>query len=112
MNQPSPGADRVMTGACPSRSKPARPGQSPVLVAVATVAGDGGCGSRPQGAASTIAMLRRVTTWDEWEAGRAARRALAIQITGGNILRRISGNPRKDAMLRRLNRGERGLPFL
>jgi hypothetical protein len=56
-------------------------------------------------------MLRRVTTWDEWEAGRAARRALAMQITGGNMLRRISGDPRKDALRRRLNRGDRGLPF-
>jgi hypothetical protein len=74
----------------------------------ATVAG-GDRGGLPS---SRIATLRRVTTWDEWEAGRAARRALAMQITGGNILRRSSGNPRKDALLRRLNRGDRGLPFL
>jgi hypothetical protein len=34
-----------------------------------------------------------------------------MKISGGKILRRASGNPRKDALLRDLNRGERGLPF-
>jgi hypothetical protein len=56
-------------------------------------------------------MLPRVATWDEWEAGRSARRALIRRFTGGKILRRAAGNPRKDALLRRLNQGERGLPF-
>lgn len=82
MNQPLPPADGVATGACP-----------------------------PRRVSSGSPMLRRVTTWDEWEAGRAARRALAMQITVGRILRRVSGNLRKDALLRRLNCGERGLPF-
>jgi len=40
-----------------------------------------------------------------------ARRALAMQITGGKILRRARGKPRKDILLGALNRGERGLPF-
>ncbi len=55
--------------------------------------------------------LPRSCTWEEWEAGRPARRALAQKITGGKILRRAAGNPRKDALLRKLNNGERGLPF-
>ena len=48
---------------------------------------------------------------EQWEAGRAARRALAMQITGGQPLRRKAGDPRKDALLRQLCAGERGLPF-
>ena len=60
---------------------------------------------------SRIPTLPRVCTWEQWEAGRAARRKLAMQITGGKILRRRAGNPRKDLLLRRLNNGERGLPF-
>lgn len=55
--------------------------------------------------------LPRAATWAQWEAGRASRRALSMQITGGKILRRAAGTPRKDAMLRALNNGERGLPF-
>ncbi len=38
-------------------------------------------------------LLRRNAIWEEWEAGRAR------------------GKPRKDILLRGLNRGERGLPF-
>lgn len=57
------------------------------------------------------ATLKRSVTWEEWEAGRAARRAFAKQITEGKPLRRVAGNPRKDVLLRRFNRGERGLPF-
>lgn len=60
---------------------------------------------------SAPSVLPRIATWEEWEAGRARRRALAMKISGGKILRRASGNPRKDALLRDLNRGERGLPF-
>ena len=56
--------------------------------------------------------LGRVATWEEWEQGRAARRALSRKITGGKPLRRAAGNPRKDRMLRALNNGERGMPFL
>jgi len=55
--------------------------------------------------------LERVTTWEEWERGRAARRALCDRITGGRELRRLSGDPRKDELLRRLYAGARGLPF-
>ena len=58
-------------------------------------------------------QLPRVATWEEWERGRAARRALSLRVTGGKILRRASsGDPRKDALLRELNHGERGMPFL
>jgi hypothetical protein len=60
---------------------------------------------------SGIPTLPRVCTWEEWEASRAARRKLVMQITGGKILRRRAGKPRKDILLRRLNNGERGLPF-
>jgi hypothetical protein len=60
----------------------------------------------------SILPLPRKTTWQEWERGRAARRALAMRITGGKILRRASGHPRKDRLLRQLYDGERGLPFL
>jgi len=58
-----------------------------------------------------VPRLPRVVSWEEWEAGRAARRAAAMRITGGKILRRVAGNPRKDRLLRRLYQGERGLPF-
>ncbi len=67
--------------------------------------------SSADGGTSGSVMLPRAATWEEWEAGRAARRALARQITGGKILRRACGNPRQDALLRELNHGERGLPF-
>ena len=67
---------------------------------------------RPEFAADLQSKpLPRVATWEEWESGRAARRALSRQISGGKLLRRPSGDPRKDACLRRLNNGERGLPF-
>ena len=55
--------------------------------------------------------LPRVTTWEEWERGRPARRALSRRLSGGKILRRERGNPRKDRLLRALNNGERGQPF-
>jgi hypothetical protein len=62
-------------------------------------------------ASSSVPILRRVCTWEEWEAGREARRKLARQISGGKVLRRRSGKPAKDELLRRLNNGQRGLPF-
>lgn len=61
--------------------------------------------------AGPIAPLPRVATWEEWECGRAARRALSRRISGGKTLRRKEGNPRQDRLLRKLNSGERGLPF-
>ena len=63
------------------------------------------------GFAKPVLPLTRAATWEEWESGRAVRRALARKITGGKILRRAQANPRKDRLLRALNRGERGLPF-
>ncbi len=57
------------------------------------------------------AFLPRIATWEEWEAGRAARRALAMRITSGKILRRPDGHPRKDRLLRAIYDGERGPPF-
>lgn len=67
---------------------------------------------RPESAADLPSKpLPRIATWEEWESGRAARRRLSRQISGGKLLRRLSGDPRKDACLRRLNKGERGLPF-
>lgn len=57
------------------------------------------------------ATLPRVASWEEWENGRAARRELSRRITGGKTLRRKRGDPRKDRLLRALNRGARGLPF-
>lgn len=60
---------------------------------------------------SSPSKLERMTTWDEWERGRAARRAACLGITGGRELRRPAGDPRKDALLRELNEGRRGLPF-
>jgi len=56
-------------------------------------------------------ILERQTTWAAWELGRAARRAVVDRITGGRVLRRPSGDPRKDLLLRELNEGERGQPF-
>lgn len=58
-----------------------------------------------------MTALPRIATWEEWEAGRAARRALCDRLTGGRELRRISGDPRKDRLLRTLNAGQRGRPF-
>jgi cytochrome P450 len=60
---------------------------------------------------ATTPLLKRVATWEEWEQGRAARRVIAERITGGKTLRRKAGDPRKDALLRRLYAGERGMPF-
>jgi len=57
------------------------------------------------------AKLERATTWEEWERGRAARRTICDRITAGRELRRHSGDPRKDELLRRLNSGERGPRF-
>ncbi len=71
----------------------------------------GNCPRPVERSSSEVQILARTCTWAEWEAGRAARRALALTITGGKILRRRAGNPGKDILLRRLNRGERGLPF-
>jgi hypothetical protein len=62
-------------------------------------------------APDAIAPLPRVATWEQWEAGRATRRALSAQICGGGVLRRKAGQPRKDALLRELCGGERGYPF-
>lgn len=56
-------------------------------------------------------MLTRTISWEDWEKGRAARRAIAIKVVGPAPLRRESGDPRKDALLRKLNNGERGMPF-
>lgn len=56
-------------------------------------------------------ILQRVTTWEEWERGRAARRARCDELNGGRDLRRAAGDPREDALLRQLNNGARGLPF-
>jgi len=55
--------------------------------------------------------LERTTTWEEWERGRAARRAMCDRITAGRELRRLSGDPRKDELLRALNSGGRGPRF-
>jgi hypothetical protein len=63
------------------------------------------------GSAKAVLPLPRAATWEEWESGRAARRALARKITGGKVLRRAQGNPRMDRLLRTLKQGERGLPF-
>lgn len=60
---------------------------------------------------ASVVPLPRVATLEQWEAGRAARRALSMQITGGRPLRRKAGDPRKDVLLRQLFAGERGLPF-
>ena len=60
---------------------------------------------------SPASPLPRVATWEEWERGRPARRALSRRISGGKILRRERGDLRKDRLLRELNNGERGLPF-
>ena len=60
---------------------------------------------------SSIATLPRSATWEEWQRGRAARRTLAMRLTGGKTLRREAGNPRKDAFLRSMNGGQRGQPF-
>ena len=56
-------------------------------------------------------MLTRIISWEDWEKGRAARRAVVVKATGKTELRRPSGDPRKDALLRKLNNGERGMPF-
>lgn len=55
--------------------------------------------------------LTRVISWEDWEKGRARRRAICQRLNGGRILRRQTGDPRKDAILRQLNGGERGAPF-
>jgi len=55
--------------------------------------------------------LERATTWEDWERGRASRRAICDRITAGRELRRLSGDPRKDELLRRLNAGGRGPRF-
>ena len=65
----------------------------------------------PSDLPSPIVPLSRTVTVEEWEAGRAPRRTLSMQVTGGQPLRRKTGDPRKDALLRRLFAGERGLPF-
>jgi hypothetical protein len=66
---------------------------------------------RPPTESASVLILRRVTTWEEWERGRAARRAMAMQISGGETLRPSAGNPRQDRLLRHLYKGGRGLPF-
>jgi hypothetical protein len=56
-------------------------------------------------------ILTRKISWKEWEKGRTYRRAIALEAAGGVELRRKKGDPRKDAILRRLNNGKRGMPF-
>lgn len=56
-------------------------------------------------------MLTRTISWEDWEKGRAARRAVVVRAIGDIELRRPAGDPRKDALLRKLNNGERGMPF-
>ena len=55
--------------------------------------------------------LPRVATVAQWQAGRAYRRWLAMRVNGPEPLRRATGDPRKDAVLRQLNEGERGTRF-
>lgn len=66
---------------------------------------------RPLNLPSPVVPLPRTATLEEWEAGRAARRALFLWVNGGRSLRRAAGDPCKDALLRQLFAGERGLPF-
>ena len=55
--------------------------------------------------------LPRKASVAQWQAGRAFRRPLATRLNGPAPLRREAGDPRKDAVLRRLNAGERGARF-
>ena len=55
--------------------------------------------------------LPRVATVEEWQAGRAARGLLCLMVNGPDPIRRKAGDPRKDAVLRQLNGGERGARF-
>ena len=55
--------------------------------------------------------LPRKATVAQWQAGRAFRRLLATRLNGPAPLRRQAGDPRKDAVLRELNAGERGARF-
>ena len=56
-------------------------------------------------------VLTYKITWEDWEKGRAYRRAIAKKAVGNAPLRRESGDPEKDRLLRELNNGERGMPF-
>lgn len=57
-------------------------------------------------------QLPRVATLEQWQAGRAGRRKLCERFNGGGGLRhKAGGDPRKDAVLRQLNHGERGPRF-
>lgn len=56
-------------------------------------------------------VLTRKISVEDWERGRAARRALSDWVNQGQPLRRAAGDPRKDVLLRQLNNGERGMPF-
>lgn len=59
----------------------------------------------------TKGYLPRVATVEEWQAGRAAHRLVCMMVNGPDPIRRKAGDPRKDAVLRQLNGGERGARF-
>ena len=58
-----------------------------------------------------LVPLPRAATVEQWLAGRAGRRKLCERFQGDVPLRRTEGGPQKDAVLRRLNNGERGGRF-
>lgn len=58
-----------------------------------------------------IPVLGYKISRSDWEKGRATRRAIALAAVDNAPLRRTEGDPRKDAILRTLNAGERGMPF-
>ena len=58
-----------------------------------------------------LVPLPRVATMEQWQAGRAGRRKLCERFNGDRGLRRATGDPRKDTIMRQLNDGERGGPF-
>ena len=60
---------------------------------------------------NSFPILTYKTTWEDWEKGRAYRRALAKRVVKNAPLRRESGDPIKDRILRELNDGQRGMPF-
>jgi hypothetical protein len=60
---------------------------------------------------TNIPVLGYKISRDDWEKGRATRRAISRAAVDKAPLRRTEGDPRKDAILRSLNNGERGMPF-
>lgn len=52
--------------------------------------------------------LDRPVSWEDWLAGRRARRRASKEVAPGTIRRARSSSDRR---LRRLFKGERGLPF-